>query len=270
MEKNKLFSIFCKPKRSVDISVASINTTNIIVDVEDDASVDDVMPVKAVHEPTQNVQCDINDILDLGDIDSGPATPILDAYPKTCFGSQNRAFTSALFKQFDWLEYSISKDSVFCYACRTFGTKKCKSEEIFITKGFNNWKKVSVYIFKDLLKIDLASLKAEMMVAKNCLEKYEGSETRNQISSFQKCITVETFPNLYKLLNLALSIPISSASCERSFSTMRRISTYIRSTMNNDRFSSLAIINIERDVSNNINAEDILEIYSKENRRLML
>ena len=40
--------------------------------------------------------------------------------------------------------------------------------------------------------------------------------------------------------------------------------------MNHDRFSSLAIINIERDVSNNINAEDILEIYSKENRRLML
>lgn len=99
-----------------------------------------------------------------------------------------------------------------------------------------------------------------MMVAKNFLEKYVGSETRNQISSFQKCITVEAFPNLYKLLNLALSITNSSASCELSFSTMRRISTYIRSTMNHDRFSSLAIINIERDVSNNINAEDILEI----------
>lgn len=81
MVKNKLYSIFCKPKQSVDISVASINTTNstnIIVDVEDDASVDDAMPVKAVHESTQNVQCDINVVLDLGDIDSGPATPILD------------------------------------------------------------------------------------------------------------------------------------------------------------------------------------------------
>jgi len=40
--------------------------------------------------------------------------------------------------------------------------------------------------------------------------------------------------------------------------------------MNRDRFSSLTIINIERYVSNNINAEGILEIYSKENRRLML
>lgn len=110
-----------------------------------------------------------------------------------------------------------------------------------------------------------------MMVAKNCLGKDEGSETKNQISSYQKCIKVDTFPNLYvKLLNLALSIPISTASCERSFSTMRRINTYVRSTMSHNRFSSLAIINIERDISNCNNFNDILEIYSKENRRLIL
>ncbi|CAI6375188.1 unnamed protein product [Macrosiphum euphorbiae] len=115
-----------------------------------------------------------------------------------------------------------------------------------------------------------ASLKAEMTVAKNCLGKDEGSETKNRISSYQKFIKVETFPNVYKLLNLALSIPITSASCGRSFSTMRRINTYIRSTMSHDRFSSLAIINIERDISNSINSDDILEIYSKENRRLIL
>lgn len=94
MKKSKLFSIFNKPKES--ISLTSKNTTNIIVDVEHDESVDDpiptvvnavhennesvddAIPVKAVHEPTQNVQCGFNVILDLGDIDSGPATPILD------------------------------------------------------------------------------------------------------------------------------------------------------------------------------------------------
>lgn len=109
------------------------------------------------------------------------------------------------------------------------------------------------------------------MVAKNCPEKDEDSETTNRISLYQKYIHVETFPNLYKLLNLALSILIFSVSCERvSFSTMRRINTYIRSTMNQDRFSSLAILNIERDVSNTINSDNILEIDSKENRRLIL
>ncbi|CAI6375660.1 unnamed protein product [Macrosiphum euphorbiae] len=86
MKKNKLFSIFSKPKKSVNISLTSISTTNIIVDVEHDESVDDPKPivvnvvhqnnepVKSVHVPTQDVQCGINVILDLGDIDSGPAS----------------------------------------------------------------------------------------------------------------------------------------------------------------------------------------------------
>lgn len=113
------------------------------------------------------------------------------------------------------------------------------------------------------------------MVAKNCIQNYNnkpepGPEQKNQINLFKKNITISTFPNVYKLLNLALTLPISSASCERSFSTMRRINTYIRSTMTQDRFSSLAILNIERDISNNIDSNDILNIYSKTNRRLEL
>ncbi|XP_060846379.1 uncharacterized protein LOC132926049 [Rhopalosiphum padi] len=149
---------------------------------------------------------------------------------------------------------------------------------ISIDHFFNlDYEKSSFFIqqYKDLLKVDLNSLQAEMMVAKNCIQNYNnkpepGPEQKNQINLFKKNITISTFPNVYKLLNLALTLPISSASCERSFSTMRRINTYIRSTMTLDRFSSLAILNIERDISNNIDSNDILNIYSKTNRRLEL
>ncbi|XP_022165765.1 uncharacterized protein LOC111030535 isoform X2 [Myzus persicae] len=149
---------------------------------------------------------------------------------------------------------------------------------ISIDHFFNlDYEKSSFFIqqYKDLLKVDLNSLQAEMMVAKNCIQNYNnktelGPEQKNQINLFKKNITISTFPNVYKLLNLALTLPISSASCERSFSTMRRINTYIRSTMTQDRFSSLAILNIERDISNNIDSNDILNIYSKTNRRLEL
>jgi hypothetical protein len=40
-----------------------------------------------------------------------------------------------------------------------------------------------------------------------------------------------------------------SATAERSFSVLRRLKTYVRSTMNNDRLSSLALIHIHRDFS---------------------
>jgi len=78
------------------------------------------------------------------------------------------------------------------------------------------------------------------------------------------------FPNLYKMLHFALSIPTSSASCEKTFSAMRRINTYIRSTMLPNRFSKLSIIAIERDLSNVLNKEDILKKFANTERRLKL
>lgn len=78
------------------------------------------------------------------------------------------------------------------------------------------------------------------------------------------------FPNLYKLLQVALTIPVSSASCERSFSVMRRIKTWLRNSMSNDRFSNLSLLHIERDLANNITSEEVLNIFAQKSRRLNL
>ncbi|KAE9522305.1 hypothetical protein AGLY_017296 [Aphis glycines] len=65
------------------------------------------------------------------------------------------------------------------------------------------------------------------------------------------------FPNFYKLLQTALTIPISTASCERSFSVMRRIKNWTRNTLTNDRFTNMSILHIERDLSHEIESENI-------------
>jgi hypothetical protein len=78
------------------------------------------------------------------------------------------------------------------------------------------------------------------------------------------------FPNLYKMLHLALAVPTSSVSYERTFSAMRRINTYIRSTILPNRFSKLAIISIEKDLSNILNKEDILNKFDNTERRLKM
>lgn len=78
--------------------------------------------------------------LDLGDIETGPSRPILTSYPLSEFKNSKRAFTPFYFKKFDWLEYSIKKDAVFCYACRIFSSN---NKEVSITeKGISNWKKI--------------------------------------------------------------------------------------------------------------------------------
>ena len=54
-----------------------------------------------------------------------------------------------------------------------------------------------------------------------------------------------------KLLRTALTIAVNTAQCERAFSTLKRVKSYLRSTMNEQRLSDLAILSIERELSTN-------------------
>ena len=52
-------------------------------------------------------------------------------------------------------------------------------------------------------------------------------------------------PELSKLMKIFAVIPATSCSAERSFSALRRLKTYLRNTMDQDRLISLAILAIE-------------------------
>ncbi|XP_022169020.1 zinc finger MYM-type protein 5-like [Myzus persicae] len=63
-------------------------------------------------------------------------------FPLSKFGVQNRSFSESYYNKFEWVEYSVSEDAIFCYACRIFGTGSV--EPSFTSIGFRNWKKVSI------------------------------------------------------------------------------------------------------------------------------
>lgn len=67
------------------------------------------------------------------------------------------------------------------------------------------------------------------------------------------------FPEVTKALQLMLTIPLTTASCERSFSTLKRIKTYLRSTMGEMRLRQLSRIAIERNVLTNCETNDLHE-----------
>ncbi|XP_029347858.1 zinc finger MYM-type protein 1-like [Acyrthosiphon pisum] len=108
--------------------------------------------------------------------------------------------------------------------------------------------------YKDLLNVDVNTLQSEMLVVKNCVSRRNPSFTLEDIKLI---MDAELYPNLYKLLSLSLTIPISSATCERSFSAMRKIKNWLRTSMNQDRFTNLSLIYIERDLSNELSNEKI-------------
>ena len=58
-------------------------------------------------------------------------------------------------------------------------------------------------------------------------------------------LTTTTFCEITKLLNIIITTPMTTAESERCFSTIKRIKTFLRTTMGNDRLSALAMLSIE-------------------------
>lgn len=104
---------------------------------------------------------------------------------------------------------------------------------------------------------------SEKVVAKNCAINRNENFTLDDLKII---ISKNVYPNLYTLLKVAIVLPISSASCERSFSAMRRIKT--RSTMEQSRFTNISFLHIERDII--IDSEQVLNIFSLKDRMLSL
>ncbi|KAL4131914.1 hypothetical protein QTP88_009146 [Uroleucon formosanum] len=75
--------------------------------------------------------------------------------------------------------------------------------------------------------------------------------------------TCGSFPNISIALRILLTLPITTASAERSFSKLKIIKNYLRTTMVQERLSDLAIISIERDLCENIDYNDIIEKFAE-------
>ena len=68
----------------------------------------------------------------------------------------------------------------------------------------------------------------------------------------------ETYSEVVKLLNVLVTTPMSSSEAERCFSTLKRVKTFLRNTMSEERLNALAILSMEkrlvRDCSNHFQA----------------
>ena len=74
-----------------------------------------------------------------------------------------------------------------------------------------------------------------------------------------KACDPDDFPNLYILLKIAATLPVTSCECERSINTMRRLNNYMRCTMGESRLSSLAIMHIKYDMP--IDLDEVVNLF---------
>ena len=73
--------------------------------------------------------------------------------------------------------------------------------------------------------------------------------------------------NVLQLLQIYLLAPMSAASGERTFSSQRRVKTYLRSTMTEVRYNNLMILHINKDRTDKINLNLIAKQFIQKNER---
>ena len=93
-----------------------------------------------------------------------------------------------------------------------------------------------------------------------------GAEERP--SSCAKAIKVcdkESFPNVFILLQIACTLPVTSCECERSASALRRLRNFMRASMTESRLSSLALMIIHYQLP--IDLDDVVSKFSEKHSR---
>ncbi|KYN15041.1 52 kDa repressor of the inhibitor of the protein kinase [Trachymyrmex cornetzi] len=75
----------------------------------------------------------------------------------------------------------------------------------------------------------------------------------------------DLYPNINIFLKILVTLPVSVATAERSFSTLRRVKSWLRASMAQERLSGLALLNIHKNI--NLDVDEIINKFSKKKNR---
>jgi hypothetical protein len=77
----------------------------------------------------------------------------------------------------------------------------------------------------------------------------------------------DCYPNVSIAYRILLTIPVTVASTERSFSKLKQLKNCLRSTMLQERLNGLAMCSIEKDILDKIDLDAVLEDFASRNAR---
>ena len=78
---------------------------------------------------------------------------------------------------------------------------------------------------------------------------------------------LESFPNACIVFRILLPIPVTLASAERSFSKLKLIKSYLKSTMSQERLNGLTILSIEKEMLVELKCKNLISNFASQKTR---
>jgi hypothetical protein len=112
------------------------------------------------------------------------------------------------------------------------------------------------------------------------------SDFTRQVLSFKSIINQIELPNILSMVNyiiendlsssfpdiitaclIFLTISVTVASAERSFSKLKLVKNYLRNTISQERLNNISILNIERERTEELNIDQIINNFANQKAR---
>ncbi|KAL4084920.1 hypothetical protein QTP88_027787 [Uroleucon formosanum] len=136
---------------------------------------------------------------------------------------------------------------------------KCVTTSEFIIKS--DFSIYSDFINVDELPSELKLWKRKWIAFKDVDRPHIAVEALNYCNP-------KLFANIHFLLKVLATLPVSTATLERTFSTLKHVKTFLRNSTGQERLTGLALLSVHRDVT--VNPDEVLNQFALQKDRNIL
>lgn len=113
--------------------------------------------------------------------------------------------------------------------------------------------------------VDEIVLISQLSVAREYLKANKSKSIIDMVQSLEKMPIA--FSQIIQLMYIVLTLPVTTASNERFFSTLKRVKSYLRTTMGDERLSHLMLMAVEPEMVKTFNMEDLVNEFALKRQR---
>jgi hypothetical protein len=99
-------------------------------------------------------------------------------------------------------------------------------------------------------------------------EQFSADEGRKMCGNFKDLLKYmwdgdihSEYPDLYKLVKICATVPITSSQCERTHSKVALVKSALRSSMSDERLEHLVLLNVEQDIATKLGLSSLVDSF---------